>query len=124
MLVFYPFAFSPVCTDQLSLYQELIDDFEAQGVTLYGVSVDSALLPQGLPGQAQPHDAAARGLRAEGRASPRRSASTTTSTGSRQRALLIDRPDGTVSWSLPVADVLDDLPGANLIFDALESAPA
>src|SRR5205085_5246366 len=27
VLVFYPFAFSPVCTDQLSVYNELLDDF-------------------------------------------------------------------------------------------------
>ena len=41
VLVFYPFAFSPVCTDQLSLYNEVLDDFAAQGVTLYGVSCDA-----------------------------------------------------------------------------------
>jgi peroxiredoxin (alkyl hydroperoxide reductase subunit C) len=27
VLVFYPFAFSPVCTDQLSVYNELLEDF-------------------------------------------------------------------------------------------------
>src|SRR5918992_238032 len=40
-LVFYPFAFSPVCTDQLSVYNELLDDFAARGATLYGVSCDA-----------------------------------------------------------------------------------
>ena len=34
LLVFYPFAFSPVCTDQLSVYNELLDDFTAAGLTL------------------------------------------------------------------------------------------
>ena len=34
VLVFYPFAFSPVCTDQLGLYNEVLDDFTARGVTL------------------------------------------------------------------------------------------
>src|SRR5690606_17940267 len=38
VLVFYPFAFSPVCTDQLNLYEEVRDDIAAQGATLYGVS--------------------------------------------------------------------------------------
>ena len=42
VLVFYPLDFSPVCTDQLSIYQELVSDFEQRGVKLYGVSVDSA----------------------------------------------------------------------------------
>ena len=27
VLVFYPFAFSPVCTDQLSVYKEVLEDF-------------------------------------------------------------------------------------------------
>ena len=42
MLVFYPLDWSPVCTDQLSLYQDSLKDFKKQGATLYGVSVDSA----------------------------------------------------------------------------------
>ena len=29
LLVFYPFAFSSVCTDQLSIYNELLGDFGA-----------------------------------------------------------------------------------------------
>ena len=41
VLVFYPFAFSPVCTDQLNLYDELRDQFAEHGATLYGVSCDS-----------------------------------------------------------------------------------
>src|SRR5215204_6136100 len=41
VLVFYPFAFSPVCTDQLSVYNELLDDFAERGATLYGVSCDA-----------------------------------------------------------------------------------
>ena len=42
VLVFYPFAFSPVCTDQLSLYDEVLDEFRARGATLYGVSCDAS----------------------------------------------------------------------------------
>jgi peroxiredoxin len=41
MLVFYPFAFSPVCTDQLQLYEWLLPELAEQGVLLYGVSCDS-----------------------------------------------------------------------------------
>ena len=29
LLVFYPFAFSPVCTDQLGLYEEVLGDYLA-----------------------------------------------------------------------------------------------
>ena len=42
VLVFYPLDWSPVCTDQLNLYQDAISDFKKQGASLYGISVDSA----------------------------------------------------------------------------------
>ena len=41
VLVFYPAAFSPVCTDQFQVYEEALDEFAAQGAKLYGVSCDS-----------------------------------------------------------------------------------
>ena len=31
MLVFYPFAFSPVCTDQLNLYEEVLGELHERG---------------------------------------------------------------------------------------------
>ena len=40
VLVFFPSAFSSVCTDQFQIYQEVLEDFAAQGATLYGVSCD------------------------------------------------------------------------------------
>ena len=48
MLVFYPFAFSPVCTDQFNLYEEVLDEFTARGATLYGVSCDATWSQTGL----------------------------------------------------------------------------
>ncbi|HEY4094018.1 MAG TPA: redoxin domain-containing protein, partial [Baekduia sp.] len=41
VLVFYPFAFSPVCTDQLQVYEEALDELREQGATVYGVSTDA-----------------------------------------------------------------------------------
>ncbi|HEY8638088.1 MAG TPA: redoxin domain-containing protein, partial [Solirubrobacteraceae bacterium] len=42
VLVFYPFAFSPVCTDQFQVYEEVIDEFQARGARLFGVSTDAS----------------------------------------------------------------------------------
>jgi peroxiredoxin len=41
LLVFYPLDFSPACSDQLSVYQEVKPEIEAKGVTMIGISVDS-----------------------------------------------------------------------------------
>jgi peroxiredoxin len=40
LLCFYPNDFSPVCSDQLTAYQQRKEDFDALGATLVGVSVD------------------------------------------------------------------------------------
>ena len=42
VLVFYPLDWSPGCTDQLNLYQDMLAEFRKQGAELYGISVDSA----------------------------------------------------------------------------------
>jgi len=43
VLVFYPFAFSPVCTDQLQLYEAALGELVQLGVTkCCGVSCDSS----------------------------------------------------------------------------------
>jgi len=40
VLVFYPEDWSPVCSDQLTLYQELLPEFRRFGAQLVGISVD------------------------------------------------------------------------------------
>ena len=40
ILAFYPEDWSPVCSDQLALYQELLPDFQRYGAELLGISVD------------------------------------------------------------------------------------
>ena len=116
MLVFYPFAFSPVCTDQLNLYEDVLDDFTASGATLYGVSCDATYSQAAFREKLgvtieqlsdfEPKGAA---CRAFGVYHPG---------GFPQRALVIIGPDGVVKWSYQAASP-GDLPGANLIFDGL-----
>jgi peroxiredoxin (alkyl hydroperoxide reductase subunit C) len=121
VLVFYPFAFSPVCTDQLQVYDEVRDELADQGATLYGVSCDHSYSQKafrmGLGVSIQqlsdwePKGETSRAFGAW--FAPR---------GCSARALVIVGPDGVVRWSHR-AESLGDLPGANLIFDAL-AAPA
>jgi peroxiredoxin (alkyl hydroperoxide reductase subunit C) len=119
VLVFYPFAFSPVCTDQLSVYNELLGDFAQQGATLYGVSCDAHYSQRAFKESLgvdieQLSDFEPKGAtcRAFGVLHPG---------GFAQRALVLVGPDTVVRWSFQ-ADSPSDLPGANLIFDALAAA--
>jgi peroxiredoxin len=119
VLVFYPFAFSPVCTDQLNLYEEVLDEFAASGATLYGVSCDATWSQTAFRDQLgvtieQLSDFEPKGetCRAFGVYHPG---------GFPQRALVIIGPDGIVKWSYQ-ADSPGELPGANLIFDGLATA--
>ena len=116
VLVFYPFAFSPVCTDQLSVYHEVLPEFETKGATLYGVSCDATWSQTAFRDQLgisieQLSDFEPKGeaCRAFGVYHPG---------GFPQRALVIIGPDAKVKWSYE-ADSPAELPGANLIFDGL-----
>ncbi|HTV48673.1 MAG TPA: redoxin domain-containing protein [Phycisphaerae bacterium] len=40
VLVFYPADFSPVCGDQLALYNEILEEFTRHNALLVGISVD------------------------------------------------------------------------------------
>ena len=42
VLAFYPADWSPVCGDQMALYNEILDEFEELGAQLIGISVDGA----------------------------------------------------------------------------------
>jgi peroxiredoxin (alkyl hydroperoxide reductase subunit C) len=121
VLVFYPFAFSPVCTDQLSVYEEVLEDLGDRGATMYGVSCDAVWSQQALRerhgltieqlSDFEPKGAA---CRAFGVLNPG---------GFAERALVMTGPDGVVRWSHQ-ADAPAEVPGANLIFDALDAAAA
>ena len=41
VIAFFPGAFSSVCSDQLAIYQEVLDEIRSQGAELIGISVDS-----------------------------------------------------------------------------------
>jgi peroxiredoxin (alkyl hydroperoxide reductase subunit C) len=116
VLVFYPFAFSPVCTDQLSVYNELLDEFAAKGATLYGVSCDATWSQEAFRQQLGVEIEQLSDFEPKGAAC--RAFDVLHPLGFPQRALVLIGPDGTVKWSYE-APKPSELPGANLIFDAL-----
>jgi peroxiredoxin len=122
VLVFYPADFSPICTDQLSVYQEVLGELEERDVKLVGISVDSAWshkafqtdLGVSIPLLADFHPkgqvAKDYGVWVD-------------SHGVAARALVMVGPDGVVCWSHRSPSPLE-IPGANLIFDALDQQRA
>jgi len=46
ILSFFPLAFSPVCTDEMAVFQEVQDEFERLGAMTVGISVDSKYVQQ------------------------------------------------------------------------------
>ncbi len=119
VLVFYPFAFSPVCTDQLQLYEDLRRELEGRGDVLYGVSCDSTWAQSAFKdklgvGSEQLSDFEPKGAAcaAFGVLHPG---------GFPQRALVITGPDGVVRWSYQAASP-GELPPVELLRGGLAAA--
>jgi peroxiredoxin len=120
VLVFYPFAFSPVCTDQLSLYQEVLAEIEERGATIYGVSCDANYSQKAFREQLGATIAQLSDFEPKGETS--RAFGVYHPGGFPQRALVVIGPDAVVRWSYQAASPAE-LPGANLIFDGLAALP-
>jgi peroxiredoxin len=118
VLVFYPFSFSPVCTDQLQLYERELGAITAGGAVIYGVSCDSTWaqkafrekLGVSIPqlSDFEPKGAACKvfGVLHDG--------------GFPQRALVVVGPDGAVRWSYEAPSPAD-LPGVHMILGGLKN---
>ena len=49
ILAFYPADWSPVCGDQLGLYNEVLSEFDRYGAQLIGISVDELVIEEETP---------------------------------------------------------------------------
>jgi peroxiredoxin len=118
ILAFYPADWSPVCGDQMALYNEMLDEFAQFDAELLGISVDGAWchvafaherkLRFPLLADFEPKGAVARlyGAYRE-------------QDGTSERALFVIDPEGVIRWSY--ASPVGVNPGADGILRALES---
>ncbi len=117
ILAFYPADRSPVCGDQMGLYNEILPEFQRLGAELLGISVDGVwchlafahdrALRFPLPSDFEPKGAVAR-LYGAYRAAD----------GESERALFVLDADGIIRWSYLSPVGIN--PGANGILTALE----
>jgi peroxiredoxin (alkyl hydroperoxide reductase subunit C) len=119
VLVFYPFAFSPVCTDQLQIYEQVGDEFAQRDAKLYGVSTDASWSQKAFKEKLGISIPQLSDFEPKG-ATSKKLGTYFEPAGMTNRAIVIFGPDGVVQWS-HVADSPGDLPGANLILDALDA---
>ena len=118
VLAFYPMDFSSVCSDQFSIYQEVLPELTERGVEVLGISVDHSAadaafrekLGTDITLLADFHPkgevAGAYGAYIEER-------------GHANRSLVLIDEDGIVRWVHAEPTPLS-IPGPNLIFDALD----
>jgi peroxiredoxin len=118
ILAFYPEDWSPVCSDQMALYQELLPEFQKFNAELVGISVDGVWchlafardrnLHFPLLADFEPKGEVARAYRVY-----------RAKAGTSERALYVIDADGIVHWSYVSPVGLN--PGADGILRALES---
>jgi peroxiredoxin (alkyl hydroperoxide reductase subunit C) len=119
VLVFYPFAFSPVCTDQLQLYEPLIEELASQNGRLYGVSCDAAWSQTAFKEKLGVSSEQLSDFEPKGAAC--RAFGVLHPGGFAQRALVILDEDGVVRWSYE-ADSPGELPGPDLLAQGVVTA--
>ena len=117
VLAFYPADWSPVCGDQLALYNELTEDFEALNAKLLGISVDGVWCHAAFAQQRNLHFPLLADFEPKGEVS-RRYGAYASGEGTSERALFVLDEQGVIRWSyLSPAGVN---PGADGILTALE----
>jgi peroxiredoxin len=119
LLVFYPLDFSPVCSDQLSVYQEVVGEIEAKGATVLGISVDSGYAHAAFREKLNLTFPLLADFKPKGEVSRAYRAWIERADTSNRSLVLVDE-GGKVEWSYESPSPIE-IPGANLIFDALEA---
>jgi len=117
ILVFYPADWSPVCTDQLALYQEVMPEFERHDAGLLGISVDGIWSHLAFARERNLHFPLLADFEPKGEVS-RLYGVYRPDEGTSARALFVIDPTGIVGWSYVSPDEVN--PGADGILRALE----
>ncbi|MFI4989474.1 MAG: redoxin domain-containing protein [Solirubrobacterales bacterium] len=119
VLVFYPFAFSPVCTEELELYEGALSELAERGVKLYGVSCDATWSQKAFKEKLGVSSEQLSDFEPKGAACAAFGA--LHPGGFAERALVITDPDGVVRWSFQAASP-GELPALKLLRNGVESA--
>jgi peroxiredoxin len=118
MLVFYPGDFSPVCGDQLSIYQEVKPEIEEKGVELVGISVDGFFAHKAFQEKLGIDTTLLSDFEPKGEVARAYGSYLDAPLGFANRTLVLIDEKGAVDWTYEAPNP-GEFPGANVIFDAL-----
>jgi peroxiredoxin len=120
VLAFYPADFSPVCGDQMALYNEVLPEFQKYGAELIGISVDGVWCHDAFSQARHLHFPLAADFEPKGEVA-RAYGAYRAQDGVSERALFVIDKNGVIAWSY--ISPLAVNPGADGILDALEALP-
>jgi peroxiredoxin len=120
VLTFYPADWSPVCGDQLAVYNEVLPEFRKFGAELLGISVDGVWCHQAFARERTLHFPLLADFHPKG-AIARLYGAYRDPDGVCERALFVIDAKGVIAWSYRSPIAVN--PGADGILDALENLP-
>ena len=120
ILAFYPADWSPVCGDQLALYNEVLSEFQSHGAQLLGVSVDGVWCHSAYAKDRHLHFPLLADFEPKGEVAKKYRAYRAAE-GVCERALFVIDKNGTIAWSY--CSPVGINPGADGILQALEDLP-
>lgn len=120
ILAFYPADWSPVCGDQMALYNEVMSEFHRFNAELLGISVDGVWCHAAFANDRKLHFPLLADFEPKG-AVARQYGAYRDADGTSERALFVIDKDGVIRWSYQSPVAVN--PGADGILDALEQLP-
>ena len=120
ILAFYPADWSPVCGDQMALYNEILPEFQKFNAELLGISVDGVWCHEAFAQNRHLHFPLLADFEPKG-AVARSYGAYRPHDGTTERALFVIDKNGIITWSY-VSPVAVN-PGADGILQALEHLP-
>jgi peroxiredoxin len=121
ILAFYPADWSPVCGDQMSLYQEVLPEFRRYGAELIGISVDGVWCHLAFSSDRKLHFPLLSDFEPKGAVS-RHYGAYQFDVGESARTLFVIDAGGIIRWSY--LSPVGVNPGADGILTALEALPS
>ena len=120
ILAFYPADWSPVCGDQMALYNEVLPEFRKFDAELLGISVDGVWCHEAFAKDRNLHFPLLADFEPKGKAA-RAYGAYREHDGVCDRALFVIDKNGIIAWSYCSPIAVN--PGADGILDALEKLP-